>query len=376
MTEVCIVQRRLTHYRVPFFEALKDILTTRDIQLKLLVGRGTSEEERKHDAGELSWAKSIPTYYFSGERLCWQSVQSEIINTDLVVITQENKLLQNHLLMLAPRHFKLVFWGHGANFQRNNPDNFREQFKRWTTNRVDWWLAYTQISANLVMEAGFPGKRITILNNAVDTSCFYQQWLSVTEEETNALRELLGFGVGPVGVFVGSLYADKRLDFLFSAAEAIRQLVPDFHLLIIGDGPNCGMVQSWCDSHRWAQWVGARFDREKAVYISVAQVMLNPGLVGLSILDSFVCGVPMLTTDCGIHSPEIAYLENHVNGVMTTDDLSEYVKASVDLLNDPQMLESLQMGCFASAQVYTVENMAKRFAEGLIDCLLMPIYKR
>lgn len=376
MTKVCIVQRRLTHYRVPLFAALREALAERGIQLELLAGRGTLAEEKKHDAGELPWAKSIPTHYLAGERLCWQPVGRHLAGADLVIVTQENKLLQNHLLMLMPRRFKLAFWGHGANLQSDNPRGFKERFKRWTTNQVDWWFAYTQMSTDLVTRAGFPGDRITVLNNAVDTSELHRQRQSVTPEETHVLRESLGFGMGPVGVYVGSLYSDKRLDFLFAAAEAIHREIPDFHLLIVGEGPERVSVQAWCAANPWARWVGARFGREKVACMSMAQVMLNPGLVGLGILDAFVCGVPMLTTDCGIHSPEIAYLENGVNGVMTVNDLSVYVESSVRLLRVPQELDTLRAGCVTSAQEYTVENMARRFADGIERCLSAPRYDR
>lgn len=376
MLKVCIVQRRLTHYRVPLFAQLREVLAARDIELELLVGHGTSNEEKKQDAGTLPWAKQIPTRYWLGGRLCWQVLGQHLEGIELLIVTQENKLLQNHLLMLAPRRFKLAFWGHGANLQSDNPTGFKERFKRWTTTRVDWWFAYTQMSANLVKSAGFPGRRITVLNNAVDTSELYRQRQSIMPEETYHLRESLGLGAGRVGVFVGSLYADKRLAFLFAAAESIRCEVPDFNLLIVGDGPERDRVQAQCDLHPWMRWVGARFGREKAAYVSMAQVMLNPGLVGLGILDAFVYGVPMLTTDCGIHSPEIAYLESGVNGVMTANDLSAYVEAVVNLLRNPRDLEALQAGCAASAQEYTVENMVRRFAEGVTNCLEAPRYTR
>lgn len=370
MTQVCIVQRRLTHYRVPLFVAMREKLAERGIQLELLVGRGTPAEEKKHDAAELPWATSIPTHYLAGGRLCWQPVRFHLAGADLVIVTQENKLLQNHLLLLMPRHFKLAFWGHGANLQSGNPHGFKEQYKRWTTNRVDWWFAYTQMSADLVMAAGFPGNRITVLNNAVDTSDMQRHRQSVTPEETHALRASLGFGAGPVGVFVGSLYADKRLDFLFAAAAAIRREVPDFHLLIVGEGQERDRVQAWCAAHPWARWVAARFGREKVAYLSVAQVMLNPGALGLGVMDAFVCQAPMITTDCGNHGPEIAYLENNVNGVMTKNDLNAFVEASVRLLRDAQALGSLRSGCTLSARRYTVENMAHRFVDGICRAIL------
>lgn len=366
---VVVTQRRLTHYRVAFFEALRRELDARGIRLVLLHGQPDPDEIKKGDEGMLEWAiRVVNRYWKIGEKyLVWQPIRLDEKTAALVVITQENRILSNYLHIFK-RSFggpKIAFWGHGANLQSRDSGSTKERFKRWTTNRVDWWFAYTQMSADLVTAAGFPGNRITVLNNAVDTSEMLLQRQSVTPEETHALRESLGFGAEPVGVFVGSLYVDKRLDFLFAAAEAIRREVPDFHLLIVGEGQERDKVQAWCAAHPWARWVGARFGREKVAYVSVAQVMLNPGLVGLGVLDAFVCGVPMLTTNCGIHSPEIAYLENGINGVMTADDLNPYVDASVRLLRDAQALDGLRAGCAASAQEYTVENMAHRFADGI-----------
>jgi len=369
MKRIVIIQRRLTHYRVPLFQALREALAERGLQLDLLVGQGTPAEEKKKDGAELPWARVLPTHYLAGGRLCWQPAPRDLRRADLVIVTQENKLLHNHLLMLMPRHFKLAFWGHGGNLQSDHPHGLRERFKRWTTNRVDWWFAYTDLSAALVRAAGFPANRITVLNNAVDTAGMHRQRQSVTPAETRALRESLGFGTGPVGVFVGSLYADKRLDFLFAAAEAIRRAVPGFHLLIVGEGAQRDQVQAWCAANPWARWVGGRFGREKVAYVSVADVMLNPAALGLGVMDAFVCQAPMITTDGNNHGPEIAYLENGVNGVITNNDQAAYVAASVALLRNTQHLATLRAGCSASAREYTVENMACRFADGITHAL-------
>jgi L-malate glycosyltransferase len=255
--------------------------------------------------------------------------------------------------------------------QSHRPDGFKERFKRWSTKRVDWWFAYTQLSCDLVKATGFPDSRITLLNNAVDTSELVRHQRSVTREETKALREALALPNGPVGIFVGSLYGEKRLDFLFSAAQAIRQQIPDFHLLIIGDGQERDKVAAWAAANTWVRWVGAHHGRQKVAYLSLAQIMLNPGLVGLGVLDAFACGVPMLTTDCGIHSPEVAYLENNVNGIITRNDLDAYVQACVHLLREPGTREMLSGGCLVSARNYTIENMTYRYVDGIIAALSM-----
>lgn len=362
---VCIVQRRLTHYRVPLFEALRDELAGRDIRLRVLAGQGTPAEAMKKDAGELAWAEPLATRYLAGGRLCWQPMHRHIRDADLVIVTQENKLLLNHLLLVAPRRFRLAFWGHGANLQSGRPDGAKERFKRWTTRRVDWWFAYTRLSADLVQAAGFPADRTTVLNNAIDTAQMQQQRRSITPAELQALRDGLGFGAGPVGVFVGSLYADRQLDFLFSAAAAVRAEVPDFQLLVVGDGPDRARVQAACAAQPWARWVGVKTGREKVLHVALAQVMLNPGLVGLGILDAFACDTPLLTTESTAHGPEIAYLDQGVNGVMTARDVGAYANACVRLLRDPAALDALRAGCAASANEYTLQNMARRFAQGI-----------
>ncbi len=376
---VVITQIRLTHYRVAFFEALRNLLASRGVQLVLVHGQPAHDELKKKDTGLIDWAVNVRNKYWQikNTNIVWQPLPSKFRNADLIVITQENRILSNYLYLLKRILFgtKVAFWGHGANLQSSNPNGLKERFKRWTTRQVDWWFAYTQMSADLVQSTGFPADHITVLNNSVDTSEMYSQRKSITQKEIEQLKKTLGFEVGPVGVFVGSLYADKRLDFLFAAAEAIRLQVPDFNLLIVGDGNQRDIVQAWCIDRPWVRWVGASFGREKAAYLSVANVMLNPGLVGLGILDSFVFELPMLTTACGIHSPEISYLQNGVNGVMTADSLDEYVNACIYLLSKPEILETLRAGCRVSANEFTVENMAHRFADGVMSCLNESSYK-
>ena len=370
---VVVIQRRLTHYRVSFFEELRRVLKLHGVELVLVYGQPDSIEKSKHDEGHIEWAIQVVNRYWKigNKYLVFQPYPPELKKVDLVVLTQENSIISNHLHLLRRVIFgtKVAFWGHGANLQSKNPNGLKERFKRWTTTQVDWWFAYTQMSADLVGAAKFSLSRVTVLNNAVDTTDLQHQRQTIAPEETYALQESLGFGAGSVGVFVGSLYADKRLDFLFAAADAIRHEVPLFNLLIVGDGNERDKVKDWCINRPWARWVGSRLGREKAAYISMAQIMLNPGLVGLGILDSFVCEVPMLTTACSLHSPEIAYLENEVNGVMTADDLNTYVASCIDLLHHPEKLKVLRIGCRASAKEYTVENMAHRFADGVMEAL-------
>lgn len=148
---------------------------------------------------------------------------------------------------------------------------------------------------------------------------------SIKMSELDALRAELGLGNGPVGLYVGSLYREKRLDFLLEAGALLAQRLPDFRLIIIGDGSLRDMIEEAANNHVWLHYVGRRINRDKARFLKLADVILNPGLVGLGILDAFVAGIPIITTDCGIHSPEIDYLRQGENGFMTANSIKAYV---------------------------------------------------
>ncbi len=368
---VLIIQRRLTHYRVPFFEILRRQCLDNGINLILAHGDATNIEEQKKDGGVISWAKKLETHYFLSGRICWQPLSNLKNGVDIIVITNENKLVYNLYLQFFNKQSKIAFWGHGANLQ-GNPNSLRERFKRWVAGYVDWWFGYTQMSVPLIERSVFPAERITVLNNSIDTAELAAQCAAVTPEHQARWRTELQLAGKQVGIYIGSLYEEKRIDFLLAAAEQLQQANPDFVLLIIGGGAQKALVEQFCAHHAWAHYLGVRKGQEKVDLLCLADVMLNPGLVGLGILDSFVAGVPMLTTDCGLHSPEIAYLQPGVNGLMTANDLASYVAEVQALLSDAEALATLRAGCLESAKEYTVENMARNFTQGLLQCLQQP----
>ena len=145
--------------------------------------------------------------------------------------------------------------------------------------------------------------------------------------------------------------------------------MPDFQLLIVGAGPQDALLAELTAKLPWVHMLGPLQGRAKCEAMMLADVMLNPGLVGLGILDSFASGRPMFTTDCGLHSPEIAYLDNGQNGVMTDNGVEAYADAVVAVLARPAELARLAANARASASRYTVDNMARRMCGGIRSAL-------
>ena len=375
MPSVLFVTRYLAHYRVAFHEAVRKNLARNGVIYRLAYGAPHPSEAVKNEPGKLAWAEETPVICFgrSDSLLCWQCVVREARQADLVIVGQENRLLVNYLLqsMRAVGGPPIAFFGHGRNFQSANPDSRAERFKRFWVNKVDWWFAYTQGVADIVRATGFPTERITVFNNSTDTSSMVAELATISRAERDERRNALFEGSSNVGVYVGGLYPMKRIGFLITASERVREIVSDFHLLVIGGGPDAPIAKAAARCHPWVHYAGQQIGREKSALVSLAKVFLMPGAVGLAVLDSFAYGIPMVTTDYPFHGPEIEYLKHGVNGLKTAraDDAGEYADAVARVLTNEAEFENLQTGMKAALEKYSIEAMVAKFSAGVLGAL-------
>jgi glycosyltransferase involved in cell wall biosynthesis len=377
MNKVVVLQHRLLHYRTALFEQLRTSCAERGIELHLVHGQATQREQAKDDEGSLPWAHKVANRAWQvGDRdLIWQPFPQQLRDADLVLVMQESRLLSNYPLLLK-RLFtgpKVAYWGHGANLQSHAPDGLRERWKRLALTRVDWWFAYTQSTVDIVRAAGFPAERTTQLDNTIDTRGFQRDLAAITDADLAPAKHALGIGSGaPVGIFCGSLYPDKRLEFLVEAADRIHAQAPAFHCVVIGDGPSMPYLRDKTTLRPWLHLLGAKKGPERALYFRLANFMLNPGTVGLHIVDAFCSGLVLFTTSGGRHSPEIAYLRRGENAFMTADSTEEYAATVLGLLSDPAHFSRVKAAALADAERYTLDNMVRRFTDGIAQCLAVP----
>jgi glycosyltransferase involved in cell wall biosynthesis len=369
-TNVLIIQSVIKQYRVPFFELLHKSLLAEGVMLRVIYSQPNSVEGRKRDNVELCppLGVKVPGWWFFGERILLQNVAEHLRWADLAIVEQANKHLVNYALMLASalRLKPFAFWGHGRNLQADFR-SARERLKRNLVGACDWWFAYTQQTAHYVASCGVPAERITIVGNSTDTSGFRARIETLRRTEIAAFSEELGIPAGSkVGLYCGALYQQKCLPFLIESALKVRQYLPNFHLIIAGDGPDRTVVEAAVAEHRWVHSLGPIFDNRKALCFSAADVFLCPGLVGLAILDSFAAGLPLITTDVPIHGPEIEYLEDSWNGLITPHVTDAYSAGIVALLSDKCKLDRLKVGAISSAEKYSIERMVANFMGGVL----------
>ncbi|HKV25374.1 MAG TPA: glycosyltransferase [Candidatus Acidoferrum sp.] len=380
MKKVLIIEAQMKQYRAPFYAELYECLRKQGIQQMVAYSAPSREELCKSDNCELpeKYGRKVKAYRCWQERLLFQPLFREIRAADLVVIDQSNKLVLAHFLILLSRLGlkRVAFWGHGENKQGDRA-TISERYKRFTLNWVTWWFAYTAGTAEYLQQQGVPDVKITIVQNSIDTRMIRECVRNLGADAKAALRAQMGLdSQATIGIFVGALNKVKSLSFLLEASHRIRRSVPDFHLIVVGSGPEEAELRASAIQHPWIHFLGAKFGQDKAELLEIADLFLLPGAVGLAILDSFAAGLPLLTTSISTHGPEIEYLVAGHNGIMTAHAPETYANAAIRLLSCPDELRALREGAMHTAEKYSIEHMVENFSEGIFRCLQQPKRRR
>jgi glycosyltransferase involved in cell wall biosynthesis len=373
LKRVLIIEAQIKQYRLPFYERLFASLHNDGIELRVAYSDPPPDDAAKKDTCDLPWHYGLKVrgHWLLRDNLFFQAVVLTALKSDLVVIDQANKFLLNYLLLpLGLLGVKRVaFFGHGKN-DRDDRLRFSEWYRRNTLNWVSWWFAYTQSTTNYLVANGVPSSKITTVNNAVDTNEIREQVVAMSEQQKSALRSSLGIPLtSPVGIYCGALDEVKKVPFLIDAAKLIRSQIPGFHLLLVGGGPEQRQLESAIREHPWIHSMGPRFGKEKSGLLAISDVLLMPGAVGLVILDAFAAGLPLLSTRLKIHGPEMEYLVEGRNGLLSEPEVPAFADMVSSLLSDREALARLQCGARESGAKYTIDNMAANFELGIRQCL-------
>jgi len=370
---VLIVQEYVPDYRLAFFERLRDDLNMTAVQLVVAAGVPSGEQaKRGDDSGAVDGIVRVPA---RGIRARSRSASLRTIGpllggVDLVIVEQAIRQLETYRLLLGPRPngLRVALWGHGRNYV-SQPSVIEEGVKGFLTRRANWFFAYTRGGAEAVASAGFPPERITVVQNSTDTKRLQELLRSVTKSQIDEIQTRLGLPPANVCLFVGALDATKRLDFLFTACRMIADRLPDFTLIVAGDGPLRPMVERLATQEPWLRYVGRASDADKAVLARISQAIVMPGGVGLVAVDAFALETPIVTTDSPAHGPEFEYLEDGRNAIIAGNTEYAYANAMATALTDTKLRSRLEGRCRIEAERYSVETMATNFRAGILDAL-------
>jgi L-malate glycosyltransferase len=376
MKRVLIIEAQIKRYRKPFYDRLNCALGKEGMNLKVVYSTPGPLEAQKHDNCELprAYGAKVKGYCMGQRQLLLQLAFREIASADFVIVEQANRFLLNHLLLPLSlfKMKRVAFWGLGENLQADRSP-FSEWYKERTLDWVHWWFAYTEGTARYLEQHGVSATKITAVQNSVDTRRIQNYVKNLSSNAKTALRAKLGIApYAPVGIFVGMLHKVKAIPFLIRAGAKIRETIPEFQLIVVGGGPDEGELKQGAANQPWIHFVGPQFGDRKSQLLAIADVFLLPGRAGLAVLDGFAAGLPLIATRIPIHGPEMEYLEEGRNGLMTAPHPQAYAQGVAELLSNPRELQLLREGAAISAEKYSIEAMVERFKQGILQCMAKP----
>jgi len=361
MKKIAIVQRVVTGYRVEFYNTLDNLLDKKNIKLTVFAGSALRSEKFQDGLMDINCGKKVKNYYFFNKKLYWQNLVTVLNNYDLVIIEQANSALLNFFLLFRRYFFrknqKIAYWGHGKTLHKKS-GFLSKKIKKNLSNKSDYWFGYTEHTRKTLNDIGIPNNKICIINNSTNTDDIKKERLS----NKNQIKDKQFSTI----IFCSRLYKNKKIPFIISGCEKARKKIHNIRLIIIGDGPEKNKIRKLITNKPWIEMTGALYGKEKTKILLKGDIMALPSHVGLSILDGFAAGLPIIISDFDNHCPEVAYFENHINGLKTKPQVNDFAQAIIQSFQNPTMLERMSISAIETANKYTVQKMAKKFSEGAI----------
>ncbi len=234
--------------------------------------------------------------------------------------------------------------------------------------RGDGLITYTSSGADYWRARGMAPNRVIPYFNTLDVQGLREAATNVKNEDLERVRRRFTLEGKHVLLFSGRLYPEKQVDFLLEAFSLLQRRNPNVALLILGDGSEREMLEKLCDALnlRQVHFLGEHHDPiQVSVYFQLADLLVIPGLVGLAIVHGFAHGLPIVTTDHDLHSPEIEYLSKE-NGIQTSHEEKEFADAIGKVLGEKELLASMQLAARRRGDQLTLCESVKRFMEAIL----------
>jgi len=223
------------------------------------------------------------------------------------------------LAALKVSGIKVVYWGHGINLQKK--DSLRSVYSLYH-ELCDAIILYGEHLRRYI-RARLQSK-VFVANNTLNTN----ELPAISRPKREILNEH-GIGTTKNIICVGRLQRRKRVEHLLDAFLKLNS--NEFGLILVGPDPE-GLLTSM--DHPRIFKMGPLYGKPAYELLYASDVCCIPGAVGLSIVDGFYYGLPLVTEDVD-HGPEIMYLKNGLNGyIVPAGDIEALAEGVRELLDD------------------------------------------
>lgn len=291
---VVLLQTCFPDYREPVFDEIHRRLK---VGFELVCGKDYFTGDIKSCPNPKPWQVPINNTFFLNRNLLWQHGAIErLCAADIVLLELNPRVISSWLILMIRKitGAPTLLWGHV--WARQGIGSWTNIIRLMMMRLSDGVISYTYTQGK-ELKLRLPGLPVATAPNSLvpRAAC------SAASTQIERTMDIM---------FVGQVKEDKKPLLLLEAfALAIPQLSAGVKLVFVGEGEETRILQERVRQHGLTQRVvfhGHVNDAPKLrEFYSTVFCAVSPGYVGLSAIQAFAHGVPMLIADHEPHSPEI-----------------------------------------------------------------------
>lgn len=356
--KVALVQHFLSHYRYTIFHKLSLSKSNKFVifsDIKGVANIKTIDSRLANvppELGGLNW-KFIQNFYI-GKHFLWQSGIIQLAMSrefDAIIFLGNMYHLSTWLGAILARICgkKVFMWTHGFLREENNiKGSVRFLFYRLAHGL----MLYGNLAKNILIKKGYPNNMLEVVYNSLD----YDSQLNVRNTLTtdfllNKKKSLFTNFDLPVLMFIGRLTSQKKLHQLLEATKILHERSCPVNVLFVGSGPEMGRLLSIVADIGLSDFVhfyGETYDEfEIGSLISISDICVSPGEVGLTCMHAMAYGVPVITHDnFEFQGPEVEAIQPGISGCFfKQDDVRSLTDCLRNVLNSTNKKNDFKTEC-------------------------------
>lgn len=347
MPKVLLInQEKIPHYRVTSYNYLAAYLARQGFDLTIL-----SEGMQEGNTHKVEFkSKETP--------LTFLSISKAILELDPEVIIYWVRLRHLYLfpmiLFIKLLGKKAIYWGHGIDLYSDEAIWLKK-----FANDIEY-----RISDALILYGAHLKKYVKrrhhhktfIANNTL----YFNEYRPGQSDKASILKKY-GIGTRKNIIYVGRMQRRKKLEDLFGAFQLMNR--PDVGLILVGPDDEGVLGEIQGDN---VYKLGSIYGDDRLDLMAASDVFCMPGPVGLSIVDSFYCGLPIVT-EAGDESPESMYLKNGINGFIVPEgDVKELAEKLQMMMEDDKLRERFSQAAITEISTNGhIDRMCEGFSSAL-----------
>jgi len=167
-------------------------------------------------------------------------------------------------------------------------------------------------------------------------------------------------------LYVSRIAKEKNVDFLFEAIRKLASKRNDFHILLIGGGPELnyyqGMLGQW-KINKIVTFTDMQPKQETNRYFGAADIFVFPSITetqGIVITEAMAAGVPAVAVNKMGPSDII---QNGIDGYLIEENVEEFSRKIGDLLDDNELRKKMGETARKNASEFSVEKCTDKMEE-------------